>query len=48
MPMLKNDELIGTIALGRVRVEHFTGKEIELGTDFAAQAADYPSRAPVS
>jgi signal transduction histidine kinase len=38
VPMLRNDELIGTIALGRQRVEHFTGKEIELVTDFAAQA----------
>jgi signal transduction histidine kinase len=38
VPMLRNDELIGTIALGRQRVEHFTTKEIELVADFAAQA----------
>jgi C4-dicarboxylate-specific signal transduction histidine kinase len=37
--MLRNDELIGTLSLGRWRIEPFTEKEIELVTDFAAQAA---------
>jgi signal transduction histidine kinase len=39
VPMLKNDELIGSISLARLRVEHFTEKEIELITDFATEAA---------
>jgi C4-dicarboxylate-specific signal transduction histidine kinase len=39
VPMLRNDELIGSLAIGRQRVEHFTDKEIELVTDFAAEAA---------
>jgi C4-dicarboxylate-specific signal transduction histidine kinase len=37
--MLRNDELIGTLSLTRHRIEPFTEKEIELVTDFAAQAA---------
>jgi GAF domain-containing protein len=37
--MLRNDELIGSLAIGRQRIEHFTDKEIELVTDFAAEAA---------
>jgi C4-dicarboxylate-specific signal transduction histidine kinase len=39
VPMLVEDRLIGGINLGRVRVQPFTGKEIELIADFAAQAA---------
>ena len=38
VPMLTNDELIGSFFVGRQRVEPFTEKEIELVTDFAAQA----------
>jgi C4-dicarboxylate-specific signal transduction histidine kinase len=38
VPMLRKDELIGSLALARQRVEHFTEKEIELATDFTAQA----------
>src|SRR6516165_7231046 len=37
--MLRNDELIGTLGLARRRIEPFTEKEIELVTDFAAEAA---------
>jgi GAF domain-containing protein len=39
VPMLRNDELIGTLGLVRDRIEPFTEKEIELVTDFAAEAA---------
>jgi C4-dicarboxylate-specific signal transduction histidine kinase len=39
VPMLRNDELIGTLSLVRDRIEPFTEKEIELVGDFAAQAA---------
>jgi hypothetical protein len=37
--MLRDDKLIGWLAIGRGRVEPFTENEIELVTDFAAQAA---------
>src|SRR5215471_14033942 len=39
VPMLRNDELIGTLSLVRYHIEPFTDKEIELVTDFAAEAA---------
>src|SRR6516225_8724318 len=39
VPMLRNDEQIGSLGLGRRRIEPFTEKEIKLVTDFAAQAA---------
>jgi signal transduction histidine kinase len=39
VPMLRNDELIGVLSIGRGRIEPFTEKEIELVTDFAAEAA---------
>jgi hypothetical protein len=39
VPMLRNDELIGSLAIGRQRIEHFADKEIELVTDFAAEVA---------
>jgi C4-dicarboxylate-specific signal transduction histidine kinase len=39
VPMLKDDELLGTLGLSRGRLEPFTESEIELVTDFAAQAA---------
>jgi signal transduction histidine kinase len=38
VPMLKEDELIGAITFLRTEVQPFTGKQIELITDFAAQA----------
>src|SRR5262249_20331833 len=37
VPMLRNNELTGTLGLVRWRIEPFTDKEIELVTDFAAQ-----------
>jgi len=39
MPMLRNDKLIGSMAIGRGRMEPFTEKEIELVTNFAAEVA---------
>src|SRR5262249_57532129 len=39
LPMLRNDELIGSLTILRQRIEPFTQKEIELLTDFAAEAA---------
>jgi signal transduction histidine kinase len=39
LPLLRNDEPIGTLSLGRRRIEPFTENEIELVMDFAAQTA---------
>jgi GAF domain-containing protein len=38
VPLLKDNELVGTIALGRKQVQPFTDKQISLFRDFAAQA----------
>jgi K+-sensing histidine kinase KdpD len=38
LPLLKDNEIIGVISLGRTRVEPFTDKQICLFMDFAAQA----------
>jgi signal transduction histidine kinase len=39
VPMIRNDELIGVFSVGRRSIEPFSKKEIELVTDFAAEAA---------
>src|SRR5215470_4144346 len=39
VPMLRSDELIGSLSIGRQRIEPFTENEIELVMDFAAQTA---------
>ena len=39
VPMLSNDELIGVLSIGRGSIEPFMENEIELVTDFAAEAA---------
>jgi C4-dicarboxylate-specific signal transduction histidine kinase len=38
VPLLKDDEIVGTITLGRTRVQPFTDKQFSLFRDFAAQA----------
>ena len=38
VPLLKDNEIVGLITLGRKRVQPFTDKEISLFRDFAAQA----------
>jgi signal transduction histidine kinase len=38
VPMLRNDDVIGLLGIWREQVEPFTDKQIELVTDFAAQA----------
>ena len=38
VPLLKDDEMVGTITLGRKHVQPFTDKQISLFSDFAAQA----------
>jgi C4-dicarboxylate-specific signal transduction histidine kinase len=38
IPLLKDNEIVGTITLGRKQVQPFTDKQISLFTDFAAQA----------
>jgi C4-dicarboxylate-specific signal transduction histidine kinase len=42
VPMLRIDELVGSFFIGRRRIERFMENEIELVTDFAAQAAIAP------
>ena len=39
VPMLTEDELVGAITIVRTRVQPFTDTQIDLTTDFAAQAA---------
>jgi signal transduction histidine kinase len=39
VPMVKDEEVIGVLMVGRMRVQPFTDKQIELVTDFAAEAA---------
>ena len=38
VPLLKDNEIVGTIGLGRKQVQPFTDKQISLFRDFAAQA----------
>jgi signal transduction histidine kinase len=39
VPLLKDNEIVGVISLGRTRVQPFTDKQISLFSDFAAQAS---------
>jgi GAF domain-containing protein len=39
VPMVKDEKVIGVLIVGRTCVQPFTDKQIELVTDFAAQAA---------
>ena len=39
VPMVKDEKVIGVLVVARTRVQPFTDKQIELVTDFAAQAA---------
>jgi len=39
VPMVKDEKVIGVLMVGRTRVQPFTDKQIELVTDFAAEAA---------
>jgi C4-dicarboxylate-specific signal transduction histidine kinase len=39
VPMVKDEKVIGVFVVGRTRVQPFTDKQIELVTDFAAEAA---------
>jgi signal transduction histidine kinase len=39
VPLLKDNEIVGLITLGRKQVQPFTDKQISLFTDFAAQAS---------
>jgi signal transduction histidine kinase len=39
VPMVKDEKVTGVLIVGRTRVEPFTDKQIELVTDFAAEAA---------
>jgi C4-dicarboxylate-specific signal transduction histidine kinase len=38
LPLLKDNEIVGVISIGRTRIQPFTNKEICLFMDFAAQA----------
>jgi signal transduction histidine kinase len=38
VPLLKDNEIVGTISLGRTQVQPFTDKQISLFSDFAAHA----------